>query len=176
MSHEMRAQLTFTLPASLADDSSETSAVVKHVVDRVHDVEMQVSAVCCIDATAPLDGAERLQEGHIKLVALGKSYVFEETRIAFPIRQVIDIADDGTVGPFFPEYGPLGSEDLDGGVPRCRTVLLGRAGAFMENIPIFSSSWSEIVLPWKQGLGIDTPEEWERAELMFAALEAEKAV
>ncbi len=173
---ELGAEAPFLRPAALADDFTGTNAVVRHALEWARDEQVLTKYACCIYATAPLIRSDCLREGYQKLVSSGKSYVFSMTRFSYPIQRAIRRVADGTVEPFFQQYIPARSQDLEEAYHDAAQFYWGTSEAFLNDIPMLSSASLPMILPRKFVLDIDTPEDWEQAELMFAALKSTGAV
>jgi N-acylneuraminate cytidylyltransferase len=77
--------------------------------------------------------------------------------------------------PFFPQWIDCRSQDLEQAYHDAGQFYWGRAEAFRTGVPIFAAHSVPIVLPRYRVQDIDTPEDWQRAELMYAALAQQAA-
>jgi pseudaminic acid cytidylyltransferase len=166
------AEVPFLRPAELADDFAGTNAVVKQCLEWLRDHNGPVEHACCLYATAPFVQVKYLREGYERLVASGKSYAFSVTSFPFPVQRAIRINQDGNVEALYPEMIARRSQDLEEAYHDAGQFYWGRAEAFLNDVVTFSPSSVPIVLPRYLVQDIDTPEDWLRAELMFAALQA----
>ena len=71
---------------------------------------------------------------------------------------------------FQPEHAATRSQDLDPAYHDAGQWYWGTREAWLEGRPIFSPASRPVVIPAARVQDIDTPEDWERAELMFRAL------
>ena len=76
---------------------------------------------------------------------------------------------------FQPEHMATRSQDLEEAWHDAGQFYWGYGAAFLADLPLFSEHAVPVVLPRHRVQDIDTAEDWRRAELMFAALEAEAA-
>lgn len=166
------AEVPFLRPAALTDDFVGTNAVIKQCLEYLRDHNGPVDHACCLYATAPFVRVKYLREGYEKLVSSGKSYAFSVTSFPFPIQRAIRINKDGNVEALYPEMVARRSQDLEEAYHDAGQFYWGRAEAFLKEVVTFSPVSVPVVLPRYLVQDIDTPEDWRRAELMFAALKA----
>jgi len=163
------AGVPFLRPQELADEFSGTNAVVKHAIRWLEERGEAVSFACCIYATAPFLQAEFLKDGFQRLAASDKSFAFSVTSFPFPIQRALRITADGSVDAVNPAHIFSRSQDLEEGFHDAAQFYWGRAEAFLSDAVIFSPASLPIVLPRHMVQDIDTPEDWQRAELMYQA-------
>ncbi len=163
------AQVPFLRPLELSDDYTGTGAVIKHAIGWFRGRGENVTSVCCIYATAPFIQSEFLIQGYDRLILSGKSYAFTVTSYAFPIQRSLRITVNGDVEAIYPEYRETRSQDLEGAYHDAGQFYWGKADAYLVDIPVFSHESAPIVIPRHFVQDIDTPEDWRRAELMYAA-------
>ena len=161
----------FHRPLSLADDHTTTLQVMEHAVAWLCEHDRAVSAACCMYATAPLMRAEDIRKGLELLTSHGCDYAFSCTRFSFPVQRAIRITDNGRIEPAFPSEISKRSQDLPEFFHDAGQFYWGRADAFLEQRPIFSSGSVPVVIPTYRVQDIDTNEDWKRAEIVFRALE-----
>lgn len=163
------AEVPFLRPKELSDDHTGTSAVIKHAIEWVLGGNIPVQYVCCLYATAPFVQPQLLQTGFETLVQSGKDFAFSVTSFAFPILRSLRLTTEGGVEPIWPENTPKRSQDLEEAYHDAGQFYWGRVEAFLNDIPVFSNAAVPVILPRHLVQDIDTPEDWERAELMFQA-------
>jgi pseudaminic acid cytidylyltransferase len=169
------AEAPFVRPAELSGDLTTAVAVIKHAVQWANDNWGGVDYSCCIYATAPFVRPQDLREGYEKLIASGKSYAFSVTSFPFPIQRALKINRDGCIEMFQPEHFLTRSQDLEDAFHDAGQFCWGTAEAFLNEKIVFSPESVPILLPRYLVQDIDTPEDWQRAEFMFKAIElAEK--
>lgn len=166
------AETPFMRPEKLADDHAGTLPVIHHAVDWFIASGQAPEAVCCLYATAPFVTSEVLQRGLQAWRIAACDYAFSVTSYSSPIQRAIRIRDDGRTEMFQPEYSHTRSQDLDEAFHDAGQFYWGSANAWMAERPIFSANAVPVVLPRHRVQDIDTPEDWVRAEWMFAAIQA----
>jgi pseudaminic acid cytidylyltransferase len=168
------AEAPFIRPASLSDDYIGTVPVINHAINWLMEHSEDVEYICCIYATAPFVQPKYLQEGYQKLLKSGKSFAFTITTYSFPILRSVRLLNDGSVDAFYPKYVNKRSQDLEEAYHDAGQFYWGRAEAFLNNEILFSHVSMPVLLPRYLVQDIDTPEDWERAELMYRVLEHER--
>jgi pseudaminic acid cytidylyltransferase len=169
------AEVPFVRPAELADDFTGTGAIVAHAVRWLAARGEAPALACCLYATTPLLDPADLARGRLPLdadTAGALDYTFSATSFPFPIQRAVRRLSGGGVAPMFPEHIGQRSQDLEEAWHDAGQFYWGRAEAWIEERTLFSPRGAVIALPRHRVQDIDTPEDWRRAELMFAALGA----
>lgn len=167
------AETPFIRPENISDDYATTVDVINHSINWFLTNNVSVENICCIYATAPFVEAVDLQQGLSALQDSGFSFAFSATSYAFPIQRAIKVDESGAVEMFHSEYLNTRSQDLEEAYHDAGQFYWGRAQAFLDRKPIFSPEAFAVQLPRKRVQDIDTPEDWEAAEIAFKLL-AEK--
>jgi N-acylneuraminate cytidylyltransferase len=162
------ADIPFMRPADLANDHAGTGAVVVHALQWFAEHGMAHDAACCIYATAPLLDPERLKEGWDRLQ--GKRFAFSVTSFPFPIQRALKKTADGSVDMFWPENLMKRSQDLEPAYHDAAQFYWGWSEAWVNGETAFSPISAPVILPRTQVVDIDTPEDWEVAEVTYRVL------
>ena len=165
------AEVPFVRPAHLSDDHTGTIPVIAHAIDWQNQHGQAASEVCCLYATAPFVQAADLQRGLQVLQSTGADYAFSVTSYAFPIQRAIRITADQRVDMFQPEHFNTRSQDLPEAWHDAGQFYWGQAHAWLSGQPLFSQGSAPVPLPRHRVQDIDTPEDWERAEWLFKAMQ-----
>jgi N-acylneuraminate cytidylyltransferase len=171
VAEEFGAEVPFMRPADLADDYTGTVSVVAHALQWLESHDYSATYACCIYATAPFLASEYLLEGLNTLVNKGKAYAFSVTTFAFPVQRAIRIRPDGHVEAVYPENASVRSQDLEEMYHDAGQFYWGRWETFTGSSPLFSQDSVPVILPRYLVQDLDTLEDWQRAELMFEALQ-----
>jgi N-acylneuraminate cytidylyltransferase len=164
------ATTPFIRPKEIADDFTGTNAVVKHAISWFGEQENDVAHACCLYATAPLVQARFIKEGFEALVRSDAAFAFSVTSYAFPIQRAVRIVPGGRVDAIYPEHRMTRSQDLEHAYHDAGQFYWGTARAFLDNLPLFAPHSIGVILPRHLVQDIDTSEDWERAELMYRAV------
>lgn len=167
----------FIRPQSLADDYATTLAVMQHAVKWSQDNGYGYDEICCLYATTPLLKADDLVLSH-QLFAKGHwDYVFAAAEYAAPIFRAFHIvateveqSGDGGIAMFFPEHENTRSQDLPQALHDAGLFYWGQSSCWLSQKPIFTHHSMPSILPRWRVCDIDTPEDWEQAEIMAQSL------
>jgi pseudaminic acid cytidylyltransferase len=168
------AIVPFIRPAELSDDLTGTIPVVGHTIRWFNENGIAPLQVCCLYATAPFVTGDDLLRGLGILNESSCDYAFTVTSYAFPIQRAIKITAEGRVRMFQPECFSVRSQDLPEAWHDAGQFYWGKAMAWTDAKPVFAHDSAPIVMPRSRVQDIDTLEDWERAEWMFRAMQAQK--
>lgn len=164
------ADVPFIRPTEIADDHATTMDVIQHAIGWCESQNMSVDLLCCIYATAPFISAIDLSKG-LALVAAGDiDYAFSATSFAFPIQRAISLNDNGSVQMLQPEHVNTRSQDLQEAFHDAGQFYWGQVSAFKAGRAFFSLSSKAILIPRKRVQDVDTLEDWEFAEALYAVM------
>jgi len=164
------AEAPFVRPAELSDDHSGTIPVIAHAIQWQGESDRAASEVCCIYATAPFINAADIRRGLEVLDESDADYAFSVTSYPFPIQRAIRLTPERRMAMFQPEHFDTRSQDLEEAWHDAGQFYWGKAEAWLAGAPLFGPASVPVVLPRHRVQDIDTPEDWERAELMFKAM------
>lgn len=168
------ATVPFRRPSELADDFTSTRDVVNHAIQLITNVRGAPDFVCALYATAPFIRAKELVSAFEILKNSEANFVFSATDFPFPIQRAFKIRGDKSLEMFQPEHRLTRSQDLEPAYHDAAQFYWGTAHAFLTNQPMFSGQSIPFLLPRKRVIDIDTPEDWEMAELIGQTISQEK--
>lgn len=166
------AQVPFMRPAALADDHTGTLLVVAHAIDWYAHKNRVPDHVCCIYPTAPLLLPESLSRAYECMIQTGSQFCFGVASYGHPFQRALRISPAGHVSMFTAEYALTRSQDLEPAFHDAGQFCWGTASAFLEGRSPMLQSSVAVVLPRSRVVDIDTIEDWELAEDLYAALVA----
>lgn len=163
------AQVPFMRPAALADDFTGTAAVIVHALEQLPSIDF----ACCIYATAPLLQVRYLREG-LELLErhADKSFAFSVCDFGFPVQRALTLDEQGALRALYPEFRNTRSQDLPKAFQDAGQFYWGRREAWLRGEVLYSPASLPVILPRHLVQDIDTPEDWKRAEYLYAALKA----
>ncbi len=163
------ADVPFLRPSELSNDIIGTRPVTNHAIEYCIQHLAKPDFCCCIYATAPMLQSQYLQQGLQDLKAdQSKAFAFSVTSFAFPIQRALRKSAKG-VAPMFPESISQRSQDLEEAFHDAGQFYWGRTEDYLSKKGIFSEHSIPVLLPRHLVQDIDTPEDWQRAELMYQA-------
>ena len=163
------AEVPFIRSKELSNDVVGTRPVTNHAINFCIENFYKPEFCCCIYATAPFLQAKYLQQGLDSLKQDSeKSFAFSVTSFPFPVQRALKKTQSG-VSPMFSEYISKRSQDLEEAYHDAGQFYWGKTEGYLSNQKMFSHHSLPVILPRYLVQDIDTPEDWQRAELMYQA-------
>ncbi len=162
------AETPFVRPAELADDHTPTVPVIAHAIGGIEAQGETVQAACCIYPCVPFLQAVDLVRGLQLLESSHADYSFPVARYPSAPQRSIRLDKDGMTSPFFPEFELTRSQDLEPAYFDAGQFYWGWRAAWLGNTKIHASGRGLDIPSWRV-VDIDTPDDWDRAELMHRA-------
>ncbi|MGE5452528.1 MAG: pseudaminic acid cytidylyltransferase [Acidobacteriota bacterium] len=164
------AEVPFMRPTELSNDHAGTGAVIAHTVRWAQNQDWDITAACCIYATAPfLQISDLLHACHV-LENSTWDYVFTATDFAAPIFRSFKQNSDGGLEMFFPDEYMTRSQDLPTALHDAGQFYWGTPEAWLEERRVFHHKSFPIIIPRWRVQDIDTPQDWIRAEMIAPIL------
>jgi N-acylneuraminate cytidylyltransferase len=160
------AEVPFMRPDELSNDYTGTTEVIAHATRWFLNQGLDVTAVCCIYATAPFLQVADLRCGLEALNSGDWNYAFTVTDFAAPIFRSFKQTSEGGIEMFFPEHFSTRSQDLPTALHDAGQFYWGRPAAWLEGKCIFAWHSKPVVIPRWRVQDIDTQDDWERAEIL----------
>lgn len=160
------AEVPFMRPEELSNDHAGTTPVIAHATQWALNQGFDVTVVCCIYATAPFIQVGDLKRGWDALNSGDWDYAFTVTDFAAPIFRSFKQTAEGGIEMFFPEHFATRSQDLPFALHDAGQFYWGRPAAWLEGKRIFDRRSKPVMIPRWRVQDIDTPEDWERAEIL----------
>ena len=161
------ATVPFIRPSDLSNDYAGTTEVIAHATQWALDQSWDVSAVCCVYATAPFVQIQDLKQGLINLETGGWQYSFSVTEYASPIYRSFQTDTKGGLKMLFPEYFASRSQDLPHILHDAGQFYWGKPSAWIKQKKIFSKISAPVIIPSWRVQDIDNQSDWVRAEFIF---------
>lgn len=169
IANKFGADVPFIRPKSLSDDFVGTSAVVVHAIEQMQE---KCDVVCCLYATAPLINEEILKKAYEEFKKSKKEFLFSISEFSYPVQRALKNPDE--ISMLYPEFGSFRSQDLEKAYHDAGAFYFGSKNSWQEKKAIFSPHSKGFTLPRFQVCDIDTPQDWEMAELMYEILVKKK--
>jgi pseudaminic acid cytidylyltransferase len=166
------AKVPFTRPAGLASDFASTSEVLIHAINWYENQGKQIEYFCCVYATAPFIRTQDILKGYEIIKQKNVTSVFSVTTFPYPIFRALKIEENGTISMVWPEYLNVRSNDLPETYHDAGQFYWADAKKFMQQKTLFAYDSLPVILPRYMVQDIDTTEDWETAEMMFATMKA----
>lgn len=162
------AEVPFRRPEELADDHTPTVPVIAHAIQACQNMGWPVTHACCIYPGVPFISVEDISAAHALLEECEAAYSFPVTEFPSAIQRALRRLPDGRMQPFYPEYELTRSQDLEPAYHDVGQFYWGRSDAWLTNNRIHGSGVGLPIPNWRV-VDIDTPADWERAELLYKA-------
>lgn len=165
----MGAELPFQRPAELADDHTPTVPVVAHAIRACQALGWDIGPVCCIYPGVPFIEPSEIAQA-LRLLERGRApYAFPVAPFRSMVQRALQRDGEGITRPLYPEYADTRTQDLPPAYHDAGQFYWGRADAWLAGLNIHRNGCT-IVLPEWRVVDIDTPDDWQRAELLHEAL------
>lgn len=165
------AEVPFMRPANLSDDHTPTVPVIAHALHEAEALWGHQDLVCCLYATAPFVQASDIATARDRLQDTGADYAFPVTSFPFPIQRGVKLRGDGRMEMFQPEHALTRSQDLEEAYHDVGQFYWGRREAWLAGKTLIGPDATPVIIPRHRAQDIDTPEDWDRAERLFAAFQ-----
>ena len=165
------ADTPFVRPGELANDFTATVPVVAHAIQACEGLGWHFSKVCCIYPGVPFIEVADLQGAFMRLEQRGVDYCFPVTEFPSAIQRALKQNSDGVMQPFYPEFQLTRTQDLESAYYDAGQFYWGKKEAWLSNPRIHSNCACYVIPSWR-AVDIDTPADWERAELLAMAIRA----
>lgn len=167
------ADVPFRRPAELSDDHTGTRPVIQHAITELTAAGQPVTELCVVYPAAVFVSADDLAGGRERLRASGAQFVMSAASYAAPVQRALTVGDDGWMRMLWPEFALTRSQDLAEAYHDAGQFYWGTVDAWMTGPSVLAARTVPFVLPHWRVQDIDTPEDWERAELIHRLAEAE---
>jgi pseudaminic acid cytidylyltransferase len=161
------AEAPFRRPANLSDDNMDMAPVIEHAVNWLNSNGPQIKYFCNIYPTAPFIRTDDLRKAFSILRDKNAPEVFSVTTFPFPVFRALRVAQDGHLEMFWPENELKRSQDLEQAYQDAGQFYWFDSGAFLKNKKNWDPGALPFFIPRYLVQDIDTPEDWQIAELMF---------
>ena len=170
MAREYRAQVPFMRPAEISDDHTGTGPVIAHAIEWHLAHGFEPTHICCIYATAPFLQSIDIEHGLKTLEQSDADFAFSVTSFAYPIQRAIKIKANGRVEMFDQSKFQMRSQDLHEAYHDAGQFYWGTKDAWLSGVQVLGPNSVPVQLPRYRVQDIDTPEDWDQAELMMEVL------
>jgi pseudaminic acid cytidylyltransferase len=167
LARDAGAEVPFRRPPRLSDDHTGTRPVIQHAIRQLEAASgTQLGLVCAIYVTAVFMTADDLVRARRLLLDDSAAFVFTATSFPAPIQRALRRLPDGSCEMFQPEHRHTRSQDLEGAYHDAGQFYWGTRDAWLSDLPTFGPHSRLFVLPRWRVQDIDTPEDWQHAELI----------
>jgi N-acylneuraminate cytidylyltransferase len=163
------ASVPFMRSALASSDFATTADVLKEVLAKYKEHDMEFDNFCCFYATAPLVQSKDVISAFKCLQESSFTCVYPVVQFSYPIWRCLDLAEDGTMTRHWPEFENSRSQDLPKEFHDTGTFYWYKTKEWLEgNIKVGGIEVSETTIQ-----DIDTETDWELAEMKYKLLYGE---
>lgn len=166
------AEVPFRRPAHLADDHATLLDVMMHAMGWLTGQGLGEAPVCLIFATAPFLDPADLDRGLAVLRDTGADYCLGVLPFPAPVQRALKVRPDGRMAMVWPENVAVRSQDLEPYYYDAGQFSWAQPAAIRAGKPALGPGTAPLVLPAWRAMDIDTEEDWQRAERLFALLQS----
>ena len=163
------ANVPFMRSSKNADDFATTFDVVKEVIHWYEEHKTPFNLACCIYPCAPFISAAKLEEAKAKLENFDTA--FPVVRFSYPIQRALEFKDKNQKLDFFDDqYATRRSQDLKPAFHDAGQFYWMKTARVLEEGKIITSNSTGIIVDEREVQDIDTPADWQIAELKYKLL------
>ena len=159
------ATVPFLRSEETSNDYASTDEVIMEVLKEYEKRGKTFDSFCCIYPTAPFLTGERLKEA-MELLEEADS-VIPVVPFSYPPQRGLIVNEEGYVARQFPEYATARSQDLQKIYHDCGQFYACRTLPFMAAGTTDVEKLVPLVLSEMEVQDIDTPQDWEMAEIKY---------
>lgn len=172
-----RASVPFLRPPDISGDTAGLNAVLRHALKWWECERGELPALLgCLYATAPFMRAQDLNaaKGLLNENPMA-DYVISVCTFPSPVQRAMTTSADGMIRFMWPNLRLMSSQDLPETFHDAGQFVLGRSAAFLQHDSALSGQCLPFIIPRHRCQDIDTPEDWDQALHLFAALQATRS-
>ncbi|MFW5886673.1 MAG: hypothetical protein ACOCUL_02845 [Bacteroidota bacterium] len=132
--------------------------------------KIDVKYLCCIYATAPFIKNENLRKGFEIVSSEKANRAFTVAPFPAPISKALKINEHGHIEMMYPEYSLTRSQDLPEAYYNAGQFHWYNVDYFVQSTKISAGGVAPIIIQRYLAVDIDTPEDWETAEIIHQGL------
>lgn len=174
IAREWGAETPFMRPPELADDHTPTVPVIAHAITTCQQMGWPIKYVCCIYPCVPLIQADDLREAFYRIRDDNADYCFPVTEFPSAIQRALRYLPDGRMSPFNPEYISTRTQDLEPAYYDVGQFYWGKTDAWLKGHSAHQYGKGLVIPEWR-AVDVDTPDDWERAEMIYKILKSKEA-
>jgi len=168
---QLGIETPFLRSAELAQDDTPMIAVLQHLLEYLRHTNAMPDAIMLLQPTAPLRRAEHLRQAGEMLIPEQVDSVVGVTEIPqhYAPHYAMKITPDGHLTHYLPDSAAIKRrQDVPKAYSRDGTVYLFRVSTLEKYHDIYGANCMPLLIPAHETLNLDTMEDWEHAERVFA--------
>ena len=167
------AEVPFKRSAQNSNDYASTVDVILEVLDWYKNQGAEYQYGCCIYPTAPLISVNSLLKGLHLVRDLNHDTSFPIQKFAFPIQRALEVHERGTMGKVYPADYLSRSQDLEPRYHDTGQFYWFNIERMILQKSLLTDNSAPIILSELEAQDIDSPEDWDLAEIKYKMLRNE---
>lgn len=163
------AESPFKRPQDLSNDYAGTKEVIQHCLKFLEGHNQSPDEVCCIYPCTPLLKAEDLKAAYALFKSSDQGFCFPVLEFPSSIMRALQMHDDGTLQPLFPENTLKRTQDTPAAFYDAGQFYWGSKSSWMNKSSIHGNAIGYL-MKRLQVIDIDTIEDWKTAELLYKTM------
>lgn len=164
------AQVPFMRPDYLAQDDTATAPVLVHAIQWFIAQGHHVEESTCIYPCTPFTTSQLLQQAYQEWKSSDAPYCFSVCEYSSAPQRALKQLPNGRVTSMYPEFRLTRTQDLDKTFFDAGQFYFADAQTYQQGVSMHSEASLPFVLPRYLSHDIDTPEDWQLAELFYGLL------
>ena len=173
IAQKLGAQVPFLRSAQNSDDFSTTVDVLLEVDEQYATQNQHFDIACCLYPTAPFTSSALLINAYNLLVEKNYDTVFPVVAFDYPIQRSLQIDSNGKIEMVWPEFLLSRSQDLPKRYHDTGLFYWYRPSQLKLEKKLFGENSGALVISELECHDIDSPEDWEMAELKYRRLSSQ---
>ncbi|MBR71857.1 MAG: pseudaminic acid cytidylyltransferase [Rhodospirillaceae bacterium] len=167
------AEVPFIRPSFISDDHATTAEVLNHDLIKNNATDCFEFA-CCIYPVTPFLTISDLENGFQLLNTKDAKSTFGATEFNTPISRAFNECPEGKMKMLWPHHSVSRTQDLQHSFYDSGQFYWIKVDEFIKKPELFTDNTYAIKIPNWRSHDIDTEDDWQRAELIYRALQMEK--
>ena len=164
------AEIPFLRPVKLSTDSATTLPVIVHAVKEMISRNLKAEYICCAYPTAPLVKSTKINEA-LELLNNHSGYVMPAVKFSYPIWRSFTVDNNNQINLIYPEKIKERSQDLPSVWHDAGQFYWASKEVWLQSVPMIEKHSKIVELPSWQVIDIDEEEDWQRAEILYEAIQ-----
>lgn len=160
------ASVPFMRSENTSDDYATTADVLVEVLKRYETAGKKFDLLCCLYPTAPFVTGKKLSAAINMLKNSKAQSLMPVVKFSYPPQRAVIIHND-RLKYQFPEFERSRSQDLEPIYHDCGQFYICRVDAFKQYRSLITADTIPFIVPEEEVQDIDTPSDWELAEIKY---------
>ncbi|MDA8958841.1 pseudaminic acid cytidylyltransferase [Akkermansiaceae bacterium] len=171
LAESLGAEVPFIRSPELADDFTGTLPVIQDAIKQLDGNENPIELVSCIYPTVPLLTREILESAAEMFLSKPSGFLISASEFPAPVKRGFYFSSEKGLEMLYPESYTSRSQDLEPVYHDAGQFYFGLKKTWLESRKIYTYESRPLILSPQYVCDIDTPADWDWAQLMFQCLQ-----